>query len=145
MAENRVKTIFQNLDKAISGGWRNEPTKRSNSYNIPTSNIIYKTDNKEDYESKKLELKQQKLLSSMWRKANFDLNAETLAGLTNVKLMYRDADLMDAFPEIGAALDIVAEESCVNNDKGHIINIYSKSERVKAILEDLFINIRHTC
>lgn len=140
MAENRVKTIFQNLDKAISGGWRNEPTKRSNSYNIPTSNIIYKTDNKEDYESKKLELKQQKLLSSMWRKANFDLNAETLAGLTNVKLMYRDADLMDAFPEIGAALDIVAEESCVNNDKGHIINIYSKSERVKAILEDLFIN-----
>ena len=31
MAENRVKTIFQNLDKAISGGWRNEPTKRSNS------------------------------------------------------------------------------------------------------------------
>lgn len=140
MAENRVKTIFQNLDKAISGGWRNEPTKRSNSYNIPTSNIIYKTDNKEDYESKKLELKQQKLLSSMWRKANFDLNVETLAGLTNVKLMYRDADLMDAFPEIGAALDIVAEESCVNNDKGHIINIYSKSERVKAILEDLFIN-----
>lgn len=140
MAENRVKTIFQNLDKAISGGWRNEPTKRSNSYNIPTSNIIYKTDNKEDYESKKLELKQQKLLSSMWRKANFDLNTETLAGLTNVKLMYRDADLMDAFPEIGAALDIVAEESCVNNDKGHIINIYSKSERVKAILEDLFIN-----
>lgn len=140
MAENRVKTIFQNLDKAISGGWRNEPTKRSNSYNIPTSNIIYKTDNKEDYESKKIELKQQKLLSSMWRKANFDLNVETLAGLTNVKLMYRDADLMDAFPEIGAALDIVAEESCVNNDKGHIINIYSKSERVKAILEDLFIN-----
>lgn len=68
------------------------------------------------------------------------MNAETLAGLTNVKLMYRDADLMDAFPEIGAALDIVAEESCVNNDKGHIINIYSKSERVKAILEDLFIN-----
>ena len=28
--------------------------------------------------------------------------------------MYRDADLMDAFPEIGAALDTYAEEACLH-------------------------------
>jgi len=54
--------------------------------------------------------------------------------------MYRDADLMDAFPEIGAALDIVSEESTITNDKGMIVNVYSKSDRIKSILEDLFVN-----
>ena len=47
---------------------------------------------------------------------------------------------MDAFPEIGAALDIVSEESTITNDKGMIVNVYSKSDRIKSILEDLFVN-----
>ena len=54
--------------------------------------------------------------------------------------MYRDADLMDAFPEIGAAMDIVSEESCYINDSGSMVNITSRSDRVKNILEDLFVN-----
>ena len=47
---------------------------------------------------------------------------------------------MDSFPEIGAALDIVSEESCICSDKGHVVNVYSKSERTKAIIEDLLVN-----
>ena len=54
--------------------------------------------------------------------------------------MYRDADLMDSFPEIGAALDIVSEEASITNSKGQIINVYSKSERIKNVLEELFTN-----
>jgi hypothetical protein len=54
--------------------------------------------------------------------------------------MYRDADLMDAFPEIGTALDIVSEESCYIPNSGMLVNITSKSERIKSILQDLFIN-----
>jgi hypothetical protein len=54
--------------------------------------------------------------------------------------MYRDGDLMDAFPEISAALDIVSEESTIVNDKGMVVNVYSKSDRIKSILEDLFVN-----
>jgi hypothetical protein len=54
--------------------------------------------------------------------------------------MYRDADLMDAFPEIGAALTIVSEEATIVNDRGMVVNVYSKSDRVKNILEDLFVN-----
>ena len=68
------------------------------------------------------------------------MSVTAFAGLNNIKLMYRDADLMDAFPEIGAALDIVAEESCLPNDDGMVITVQSKSERVKSILEDLFVN-----
>ena len=118
--DNKFKTIFQSLDKAISGGW-NETTAKStnkvNSYNLDSNNdIVYRTNNKADLERKKLELQQQKLITSAWRKANAELSLESLAGLTNVKIMYRDADLMDAYPEIGAALDIVAEEACLRGN-----------------------------
>ena len=104
------------------------------------NNIIYKTNDKEDYLNKKLELQQDKYLKDRWVKANVNLSVTAYAGLNNVKLMYRDADLMDAFPEIGAALDIVSEESTITNDKGMIVNVYSKSDRIKSILEDLFVN-----
>ena len=68
---------------------------------------------------------------------------ESLASYTAVKLMYRDVDLMDGCPEIGTALDIISEEVCPINSKGVMINIYSRSKRTKAMLEDLFVNRLH--
>ena len=137
-------TVFQALDKAITGNWnpQDNAMPHVNTYDM-TSNggkILYKTDSKEDYTTKKLELQQNKYLKDRWIKANVNLSVTAYAGLNNVKLMYRDADLMDAFPEIGAALDIISEESCITNDKGMIVNVYSKSDRIKSILEDLFVN-----
>ena len=137
-------TVFQALDKAITGNWnpQDNAMPHVNTYDM-TSNggkILYKTDSKEDYTTKKLELQQNKYLKDRWIKANVNLSVTAYAGLNNVKLMYRDADLMDAFPEIGAALDIVSEESTITNDKGMIVNVYSKSDRIKSILEDLFVN-----
>lgn len=142
MAKN---TVFQALDKAISGNWdqQNSITPHVNSYDMSSgsgSEILYRTTNKDDYVEKKLELQQNKYLKDRWVKANVNLSVTAYAGLNNVKLMYRDADLMDAFPEIGAALDILSEESSIVNDKGMVINVYSKSERIKSILEDLFVN-----
>lgn len=135
-------TIFQNLDRAIDGNWGSD-NPRNNTYdlsNSPSDEIIYKTDNKQDFETKKLELQQNRYLSQRWQKANVDLSVKAFSGLNNVKLMYRDVDLMDSFPEIGAALTIVAEEASTLNDKGQLINVFSKSDRVKKILEDLFNN-----
>jgi len=43
-------------------------------------------------------------------------------------------------PEISAALDIYAEESTTMSEKGQILTIFSESDRIKSILEDLFIN-----
>ena len=55
--------------------------------------------------------------------------------------MYRDSDLMEvSTPEIGTALEIVAEETCMIGSSGKMLNITSKSNRIKAILEDLFYN-----
>ena len=139
----KKRTVFQALDSDISGNW-GDVRRRShtNSYDMTSKggNIIYKTTDKDDYEQKKLELQQNKFLKDRWVKANVNMSVTAFAGLNNIKLMYRDADLMDAFPEIGAALDIVAEESCLPNDDGMVITVQSKSERVKSILEDLFVN-----
>ena len=86
------------------------------------------------------ELKQQKLLSYQWHKAGIDNSQDALAGLTQIKLMYRDADLMCSDTYISSALEIVSDEACCINSKGKMLNIYSRSERVKSILEDLFVN-----
>jgi hypothetical protein len=143
MAKN---TVFQALDKAITGRWSTSASiaePHINSYDLTPSdgkNVIYRTTDKEDYLQKKLELQQDKYLKDRWVKANVNLSVTAYAGLNNIKLMYRDADLMDAFPEIGAALDTYAEEACVTSDKGMVVNVYSKSDRIKSILEDLFVN-----
>lgn len=138
-------TVFQTLDKAISGNWKSplEPTiPHVNKYDMSNgdNSVIYRTSNKEDYLQKKLELQQDKYIRDRWIKANVNLSVNAYSGLNNIKLMYREAELMDAFPEIGAALDIVSEESTIVNDKGMVVNVYSKSDRIKNILEDLFVN-----
>ena len=142
MAKNKL-TVFQTLERALRGNFTSDQgiQPHINSYDMSGANsILYKTQDKQDYEKTKLELQQNAYLKERWLKANIDLSVSAFAGLTNVKLMYRDADLMDSFPEIGAALDIVSEESCLNGERGQIVNVYSKSDRIKAILEDLFVN-----
>lgn len=140
----KKQTIFQALDKAISGNWDDQSavSRHINSYDMTGSggDVIYRTDNLEDYEAKKLELQQNKYLSDRWVKANVSMSVQAFTGLNNVKLMYRDADLMDSFPEVGAALDTLAEEACIPNAQGKVVNVYSKSDRVRSILDDLFTN-----
>ena len=130
-------TLFQRLSKVFSG------TYDANNYTVNTqrdSNILYKAKDSDDYENKKLQARQQNLLARQWRKATYDITNKSLVNLNNIKMMYRDADIMDDFPEIGTALDIVMEESTYAGDKGFVINISSKSERIMSILQDLFVN-----
>ena len=119
MAKNKL-TVFQTLERALKGNFTSDQgtiQPHVNSYDMSGANsVLYKTQDKQDYERTKLELQQNAYLKERWLKANIDLSVSAFAGLTNVKLMYRDADLMDSFPEIGAALDIVAEESCIFED-----------------------------
>lgn len=139
----KKKTVFQALDSAISGNWDTPEGGHVNTYDLSKSGneVLFRTKNKDEYLQQKLELQQDKYIKDRWVKANVNLSVTAYAGLNNIKLMYRDADLMDAFPEIGAALDIVSEESCLaSNDDGQIVHVYSKSDRIRSILEDLFVN-----
>lgn len=137
----RTTTVFQNLNNILFGANSvpNVVTKLPPTA-TETNRVLYTTRDKDDYERKLKQYKQQKLLSYQWVKAGADNAMESLAGYSAVKLMYRDADLMDGMPEIGAALDIVSEESCSITSSGKMLEIASNSKRVKAILEDLFGN-----
>ena len=131
-------TIFQRINSMFSGNGA-----IANNYNVQRANpddIIVKTKDKDEYDTAALQARQQHLLARQWKRAQYDITNRSLASLNEIKLMYRESDLMDLFPEIGTALDIVTEECNYIGDSGCVINITSGSERVKAILQDLFVN-----
>lgn len=142
MANNKP-TIFQSLSNSINNNWDNKIlTKKVNTYNISNKDntVLLKTKDKEEYEKAKLQSLQQRYLSNQWVKTGEELFFDNIASASYLKAMYRDADLMDTHSEIGATLTVLAEESCVLNDKGQMLNIYSKSSRIRDVLEDLFMN-----
>lgn len=144
MSEQNL-TIFQKLQRVLSRGNTPQSYITTNNYNLTTGNrfsddVITTAKTQDEYKKKVLQMQQNKLLAKQWIKANYDLTAQTVAGLNDVKQAYAEMDLMDAFPELGSALDIIAEEATFVNDDGCMINITSKSSRIKAILEDLFVN-----
>lgn len=138
------KTVFQRLTDVVIGvgnGAMSSPERKVSSYNIlPNDHIVSTFKDKGARDSELKKLKQEKYLAYQWAKSGYETTMEQLAGATQVRVMYRDADLMDMWPEIGAALDTVSEEGTVPNKKGEILNISSDSPRVKSILEDLFVN-----
>lgn len=156
MAENNNLTIFQRLGNAFRGTNGGMVSPIVPMSQTQTNRVLFTTNDKAAYDKKLSSFKQEKYLAYQWKKAGMDNALESLNGYTAVKLMYRDVDLMDGTPEIGTALDIISEEACPLNSKGKMINISSKSARVKSILEDLFVNrlhiytelpmiARHTC
>lgn len=140
MANN--KTVFQKLTNIMIGtGNTNRGKTVSNYTMMPSDNVLYSFANKEERDTKLRQMKQQKLLSYQWAKTGYDTSMEQMMGATQVRLMYRDADLMDMWPEIGAALDIYAEEACTISPKTlKMISVNSKSPRIVSVLEDLFEN-----
>jgi intein/homing endonuclease len=141
MARN-VATAFQELTRIFTGNWQSPNDILSTPAEASPEDVVYKTEDPVEYKSKMLELQQNKYLQNRWKRVNQNLSMSAFAGLSNVKLMYRDADLMDAYPEIGAALDILSEEATLTtgSEEGMIVNVSSSSDRIKSILEDLFVN-----
>lgn len=142
MAETKP-TFFQRVNKFL-GTDNTMPVdytrKNITTYNIDNPNVLFATKDKAEYDMKTLELRQNKLLKWKWRKANVQLSNQQYMNLSDVKMMYRDADLMDGFPELGACLDIVSEECTYTPKSGFMVNVNSKSDRIKSILQDLLVN-----
>ena len=140
MANN--KTVFQRLGDTLFGR-----SVSSDIAAVPKSDngeianrVLYTTKDREDYENKLLQYKQQKYLSWQWQKARVENSNANLTNYSGVKLMYRDAELMGETPEIGTALELYGEEACALDSNGRMLNISSSSKRIKSILEDLFGN-----
>lgn len=140
-----MATIFQKLNKVLGGGVSGATsanyTRRVNNYGgLGSNDVIFATNSKEEYTHKLAQLKQQRLLAKQWKRAQYEVANNALVNQTEVQMMYREADMMDLFPEIGAALDIYMEEGTYVKPNGQMINVSSKSERIKSVLEDLLYN-----
>lgn len=138
---NNGKTIFQNLSSIM--GINKADAAGDNQFlsnSLPGDEILFATNDKAEYERKLNQYKQEKYLAYQWQRAQVENNMESLASYTAVKLMYRDCDLMDGVPEIGTALDLIADEVCNLSSDNQLLKVSSKSKRIKSILEDLFYN-----
>ena len=141
MAENN-KTIFQRLGGVLRSHSGNANSiERFATAPISKSNeVLFQTTDKAEYEKKLATMSQEKLLAMQWVKAGMDNTEKTIQAKNQMHLLYYDCDLMDAWPEIHAALDIMSEEACVVGSTGKIVNVTSSSDRIRSILEDLFVN-----
>lgn len=138
MANKKNLTTFQKLGVIFDNGSPKQNAKL-NKYTIKNDNV-FKTKDKEEYETKKLEQQQNKYLSGLWHKVGNESFEKTVHAETSRISAYSDFENMEYFPEISAALDCFMEESCTLNKDGKMLNIYSESKRVKKILNDLFYN-----
>lgn len=139
MAKNN-KTIFQKLGGVLKGHSSSESVINNYTSSYEPDKILFQTTDKDEYEKKLKTLSHDKFLSMQWIKAGFDSTEKSIQAKNQMQLLYYDCDLMDAWPEINAALDIMSEEACVVGSTGKIINVSSPSERIRSILEDLFVN-----
>ena len=140
-----MANFITKLNKAFGGGVSLPTSMQFNQSNndlssLNSNDVIFSTNDKEEYNQELLRRRQNRYLAKQWKRAQYDKNNNSLNNLSAVQMMYREADMMDLFPEIGAALDIYMEEACSNTLNNQIINVKSKSERIKSILEDLIYN-----
>ena len=135
---NQNLTVFQKLTQMF--GYPNRVQKdKTPSFNFSKDELL-KTDNREEYEKAMLQAQQSQYVADKWAKLDQSLYNQSVYYEPNRLASYYDYESMEFTPEISAALDIYAEESTTMSEKGEILTIYSDSDRIKGILEDLFHN-----
>lgn len=78
-----------------------------------------------------------------FKKEISSLYVRSLASYANYERLsrYSDYNEMEYTPELHGGLDIYADEATVKNDEGYVIEVTSKNEEIKDILEQLFYDI----
>jgi hypothetical protein len=135
MAEQNL-TVFQKLTKMFGYPGQTKVDKTP-SFNFSKDELL-KTDSKEEYEKAMLQAQQSSYIADKWTKLDQSLYNQSVYYEPNRISAYYDYESMEFTPEISAALDIYSEESTTMSEKGQILTIYSDSERIKGILEELF-------
>lgn len=126
MAKKSSTTLFRRLNRLFKGG----PRLRKK---ISTSDTTMAVPDKTKSSGVLLF---QKSMSPTY--ATITSNAYNLSE----RLMrYQDFQEMEYTPELASALDIYADESVPQDEKGRILHVYSENEKIKEILEDLFYNV----
>jgi len=137
MAEQNP-TVFQKLTRMF-GFPGQVKQEKAPTFQFSKDELL-KTDSREEYEKALLQAQQSQYLADKWIKLDQSLYNQSIYYEPNRLAAYYDYESMEFTPEISAALDIYAEESTTMSEKGEILTIYSESDRIKNILDDLFHN-----
>jgi len=125
MTKEKDQSLFQRLSKLFKSG----PIVKRKIRNIDTAIAVA------DKTKSSGALLFQKSLAPTY--ATITANAYNLSE----RLMrYQDFQEMEYTPEIAAAMDIYADETVAQDDKGRVLHVYSDNEKIKEVLEDLFYN-----
>lgn len=135
MADQNL-TVFQKLTKMFGYPGQTK-VEKTPSFNFSKDELL-KTDSREEYEKAMLQAQQSQYIADKWTKLDQSLYNQSVYYEPNRISAYYDYESMEFTPEISAALDIYSEESTTMSEKGQILTIYSDSERIKSILEELF-------
>lgn len=135
MAENN-KSTFNKLNDFLlfKGGFEGE-------FENKQEKIVLKADSYEDLLKKKIEVQQQEQLYSQFYKVEKNQLQKTMQYEAQRLPAFMDFEGMEYYPMIASALDLYAEEATTIGENGKMLNIYSKSDRVKKVLEDLFYDV----
>jgi hypothetical protein len=136
---NQNTTVFQKLTRMFGFPGQAKPEEKTPSFNFSKDELL-KTSNREEYEKNLLQAQQSQYIADKWTKLDQSLYNQSVYYEPNRLAAYYDYESMEFTPEISAALDIYAEESTTLSEKGDLLTIYSESDRVKNILDDLFNN-----
>jgi hypothetical protein len=116
MSEKSNRNLFQRLTQLFRSG----PVirRKVKNYSEPTASSAYE----------------------MFRKNQSDIYSSTISayGAFDRMSRYSDFSEMEATPEIASALDIYAEETVSQDEKGHVLHIHSDNRRIRELLETLF-------
>jgi hypothetical protein len=133
---NQNPTVFQKLTRMF-GFPGQVKADQAPSFNFNKDELL-KTDSREEYEKAMLQAQQSQYIADKWTKLDQSLYNQSVYYEPNRMAAYYDYESMEFTPEVSAALDIYAEESTTMSEKGEILTIYSESDRIKTILQDLF-------
>ena len=135
--EEKNLTIWQRLSQELGPNsllGQDIPT-----YKFDKKELLRTTD-KDEYEKQKLQARQTYYITSQWAKIENNLYSQAVYYQPTRLASYYDYESMEYTPEISAALDTYAEESTTVDENGYMLQIYSDSPRIKAVLGDLFNN-----
>lgn len=81
--------------------------------------------------------------ASAYKKELSSLYVRALASYANHERLsrYSDYQEMELTPELHSALDIYADETTVRDEDGHVIQINSRNEEIKEVLQELFFDV----
>ena len=135
---DRNLTIYQRLQQVFGAGAMRRDVPN---FDIDPNKIILKTPSKSEYDQERLQSQQTAFLRNQWNKVDSELYNQAIYYETTRLASFYDFESMEFTPEIAAALDIYAEESCTPDESGTLLTVESDSSRIRDILDNLFHKI----